>query len=86
MDPPKGVIDRIEKIFNKFYWCGVGSSNKIHWSAWSKIAKPKEQGGLGIRRIQDLVKAFALKMWFHFRENNSLWAQFMFSKILRPIA
>ncbi|GAA0169741.1 hypothetical protein LIER_24155 [Lithospermum erythrorhizon] len=40
MKVPSGVIDKMEKHFNKFLW---GESK--NWKTWSKVCKPYEKGG-----------------------------------------
>lgn len=45
-----------------------------------KICRLKEEGGLDIRRLNDVAKAFSYKLWWKFREGNSLWAEFMKAK------
>ncbi|XP_042051501.1 uncharacterized protein LOC121796786 [Salvia splendens] len=37
--------------------------------------KKTNEGGLGIRSLADSVEAFSLKMWWRFREQDSLWAR-----------
>lgn len=44
---------------------------------------PYEEEGLGIRNIHDISKAFAIKLWWQFRERKSLWATFLMSKYCR---
>ncbi|XP_058068516.1 uncharacterized protein LOC131217594 [Magnolia sinica] len=36
--------------------------SKHYWIAWKKIARPYEEGGLGIRKLKEVVKAMRLKM------------------------
>ena len=42
--------------------------------------RPREEGGLGIRRIADMVTAFSMKLWCNLRSSNSLWSCFMMKK------
>ncbi|KAL0281699.1 UNVERIFIED_CONTAM: putative ribonuclease H protein [Sesamum radiatum] len=53
---------------------------KIHWTKWSNVCYPTEEGGLGIRNLRDMVTAFSYKLWWRVRLNNSLWSQFTISK------
>ncbi|KAJ6731270.1 REVERSE TRANSCRIPTASE ZINC-BINDING DOMAIN-CONTAINING PROTEIN-RELATED-RELATED [Salix viminalis] len=77
--PPKSVMCRIERLFNKFLWSSKGQK-RIHWECWEDLCYPVEEGGLGMRRLKDLVKAMSLKLWWRFRTVNNLWSNFMKSK------
>ncbi|KAF9675131.1 hypothetical protein SADUNF_Sadunf09G0000200 [Salix dunnii] len=74
--PPKSVMCRIERLFNKFLWSSKGQK-RIHWECWEDLCYPVEEGGLGMRRLQDLVNAMSLKLWWRFRTVNNLWSNFM---------
>ncbi|KAL0283412.1 UNVERIFIED_CONTAM: hypothetical protein Sradi_7229600 [Sesamum radiatum] len=80
LKPPKYVMERIERIFNKFFWGNIGDQRKLIWSSWESVCYPTEEGGLGVRRIQDVVQAFQLKLWWRFRIQNSLWSHFLLEK------
>ncbi|KAJ6713550.1 RETROTRANSPOSON UNCLASSIFIED-LIKE PROTEIN [Salix purpurea] len=74
--PPKSVMCRIERLFNKFLWSSKGQK-RIHWECWEDLCYPVEKGGLGMRRLQDLVNAMSLKLWWRFRgvnvHDSSIW-------------
>ncbi|KAL0447058.1 UNVERIFIED_CONTAM: hypothetical protein Slati_1833700 [Sesamum latifolium] len=78
--PPKGVLDRIERMLNKFFWGSSGTTKRIHWSSWSRIGCPVAEGGLGVRQLTDTVSAFTHKLWWHFRTSSSLWSEFLNKK------
>ncbi|KAL2248543.1 UNVERIFIED_CONTAM: putative ribonuclease H protein [Sesamum indicum] len=80
LKPPKYVMERIERLFNKFLWGNTGEQRKLNWSSWDDICYPTEEGGFGVRRIQDVVHAFQLKLWWRFRNQSSLWALFLLEK------
>ncbi|KAJ6414226.1 hypothetical protein OIU84_006954 [Salix udensis] len=77
--PPKSVMYRIERLFNKFLWSSNGQK-RIHWECWEDLCYPVEEGGLGMRRLKDLVKAMSLKLWWRFCTVNNLLSNFMKSK------
>src|SRR4051812_16813326 len=61
---------------------------KYHWAKLEKLCFPQNEGGVGIRRIDDVVSAYAMKLWWRFRQNNNLWSNYMHDKfcaILHPI-
>ncbi|KAI3472963.1 hypothetical protein Pfo_029210 [Paulownia fortunei] len=80
LQPPKTVIHSIEQIMARFFWGSYGAQRRMHWASWDNICNPYEEGGLGIRKMADLIKTFSYKMWWRFREQSSLWAEFMFQK------
>ncbi|KAL2486999.1 Uncharacterized protein Adt_31755 [Abeliophyllum distichum] len=55
----------------------------MHWRRWKDICLPTDEGGLGFRRLEDVVQAFSLKLWWLFRSQQSLWAQFLLGKYCR---
>ncbi|WMV30576.1 hypothetical protein MTR67_023961 [Solanum verrucosum] len=51
-----------------------------HWAAWVDVCLPKKEGGLGFRSMFDISKAMYAKLWWRFRIQNTLWANFMWNK------
>ena len=41
---------------------------------------PGDKGGLGLRRLEDIHKAFSIKLWWSFRSLSPLWVTFMKAK------
>ncbi|XP_070055164.1 uncharacterized protein [Nicotiana tomentosiformis] len=71
MNPPKGTM-LMEKHFVNFFWGSVNGKNKYHWSSWHNMCIPKEVGGVGIRRIDDIIETFNMKRLWRFRTHPSL--------------
>ncbi|KAH0695796.1 hypothetical protein KY289_013278 [Solanum tuberosum] len=62
---------------------------KYHWASWETLSFPYEEGGIGVRKLEDTCKAFQIKQWWNFRTKNSLWSQFFRAKYCQrsnPIA
>ncbi|XP_035840262.1 uncharacterized protein LOC118487486 [Helianthus annuus] len=71
---PVAVIDSIEAIMRRFLWAGSNEEKKIPWVAWDVITRPKDEGGLGVNKIQDINDALLLKWAWRFKkESNCLW-------------
>ncbi|KAL9685919.1 hypothetical protein QQ045_023373 [Rhodiola kirilowii] len=70
---PKVVIKGIERLMRNFLW-DRGGSAKHHWVNWDQVCMPKDEGGLGIRKLSDVKKCLFNKLAFRFLQNNSIWA------------
>ena len=71
---PKYVTKRIEKIQRDFLWGGGRLERKAHLIKWKVVCSPKEEGGLGIRKIDVLNKALLGKwVWRYAYEKENLW-------------
>ncbi|RVX06635.1 putative ribonuclease H protein [Vitis vinifera] len=71
---PKSVTKRIEKIQRDFLWGGGSLERKAHLIKWKVVCSPKEEGGLGIRKIDVLNKALLGKwVWRYAYEKENLW-------------
>ncbi|KAG6466651.1 hypothetical protein ZIOFF_075555 [Zingiber officinale] len=75
--PPLEVLKKLEGVFASFFWSSVGHDRKVHWVAWRDICRPKQEGGLGIRRLSEVGAALSMKLWFRFREQSTQWARFL---------
>ncbi|KAL2498966.1 Uncharacterized protein Adt_24516 [Abeliophyllum distichum] len=80
MKPPKAILKKLEGIFARFLWDSRDDAPRLHWRRWKDLCIPTEEGRLGFRRLQALVDTFSLKLWWLFRSQQSLWAQFLLSK------
>lgn len=58
----------------------------MHTIAWEKICQEKAKGGLAIRNLKNMNKAFLAKLAWHFlHEPNRLWAQILWKKYGSPM-
>lgn len=52
--------------------------------AWDEVCQPKEQGGLGFKRFNDINMALLSKLAWHMaRDKDHLWVRLLRSKYLR---
>ncbi|CAH9113191.1 unnamed protein product [Cuscuta epithymum] len=68
-----------------FLWGSSHSKRKYHWVKWSHLCYPTEEGGLGIRSLSDIEKAFSIKLWWKWKTGDSLWANFFRSRYPRGL-
>lgn len=61
---PESILKAINSCLAKFLWGKDHDKKGLHLINWGTISKPKEGGGLGIRCVRALNKAYILKMWW----------------------
>lgn len=76
-DIPATVFRKIESIFANFFWGKSDWGNRKHWVAWVSLCLPVAEGGIGVRSISDVKKAFHLKLCWLLCTSDSVWADFM---------
>jgi len=78
---PIGVCKEIKKLQRKFLWGWGTKGRKIAWTSWDNICKAKEEGDLGIRRIELFNKALLAKwLWRLGSTEFGLWKEVLESK------
>lgn len=80
MNPPKGITKLMEKHFANFFWGTNEGKNKYHWSSWNNLCLPKDEGGAGVRKMEDIIDTLNIKRWWRFRTHPSLWANLLKNK------
>ncbi|XP_058111996.1 uncharacterized protein LOC131255315 [Magnolia sinica] len=64
---PSQVLASLESCFANFLWGWAGGKNKLHWRSWKAVSLAKEEDGLGIRKLVDIMTSFRLKMAWDIR-------------------
>eukprot|EP00253_Pinus_taeda_P035564 PITA_35564 len=73
---PKGVLEKIRKICSKFLWAGSAKDSLVlPWVAWDKIARPKDWGGWGIKRLPEFSLSLAAKSGWRLISMENLWTK-----------
>ena len=60
---PKDACNRIDRIIRDFWWGNTVEVRKLHTIAWDIICKPKEIGGVGIRKSEQFNQAILAKQY-----------------------
>lgn len=80
----KKCLEKFEKICNAFLWSGAPSSARGAKVSWKSLCSPKEEGRLGLRKLQDTSQVFGLKLiWLLFASNGSLWVAWIQKLLIR---
>ncbi|GJY25759.1 putative RNA-directed DNA polymerase [Tanacetum coccineum] len=75
---PTSVLLNIEQILRHFLWCHGSSGKGKSKVAWEIVCLPKEEGGLGIRRLECFNLALmATHVWKLLILKDSLWVKWI---------
>ncbi|XP_031126953.1 uncharacterized protein LOC116029190 [Ipomoea triloba] len=78
---PVSTCSEIDKICRNFLWGHSEDTRKIHIVSWAEVCKPRDEGGLGLRRARDFNMAFLTKLgWQMLTNETKLWVQVMKEK------
>ena len=81
---PAKCLDTIESMCSAFLWSGSLTQTHKAKVSWEYLCFPKEEGGLGIRKLRDSAKAFAMKLiWRIFTQSSSLWVSWVTHYLLK---
>ncbi|XP_071909727.1 uncharacterized protein [Coffea arabica] len=62
VSPPKSILATVERLFANFLWGIDEGESKHHWICWKDLCAAKEEGGVGLRSMADVVNAFSVKL------------------------
>lgn len=81
---PKRCLNTIEGMCATFFWsCSPHTHTKAK-VAWDDVCRPKDEGGLGIRRLTDTSRVLALSLiWRLLTNSGSLWVAWTKAYLLR---
>ncbi|VFQ83061.1 unnamed protein product [Cuscuta campestris] len=79
---PKSIINTLHAKMKNFLWGYTNGNAKHHWKSWEYMCKPKKEGGLGIRDLHQVQKAYSLKLIWKINHVENLWTNFMKAKYI----
>ncbi|KAK1309663.1 putative ribonuclease H protein [Acorus calamus] len=80
---PRTTIKAMEKIIRSFLWGGPTLKKTVHHVRWEQVCSPKEEGGLGLKRIAAWMKAaLGSRFWEIALCSKSLWVLWMTKRYL----
>jgi len=78
---PVAVCKSITRIQRRFLWGWGKEKEPISWVSWKMVCKPREEGGLGLRDIQNFNIALLPKWkWRLIGEEKGRWKEMVVSK------
>ena len=73
---PGKILEGIDRVNRNFLWGSSENKKKIHWVGWSKVTRPKLDGGLGIQAARGRNTALLAKLnWRFHTEEKAPWAR-----------
>ena len=80
---PKACLDEIDSICSKFLWKGKTDGPTAAKVSWEKVTTPREEGGLGLRKVGLWNIASVLKLiWILFFKPHSIWSHWYKTEVL----
>jgi len=74
MKMPKQVLRKVYQIQSRFLWGGTNNINKNHWVQWDDVCLPKDQGGLGVGKLEFVNLSLLAKWkWKLKHDTNDFW-------------
>lgn len=73
---PNSTCERIDKISRDFLWGNTEAKKGTHLIAWDKLCRPKNEGGIGLRKASLMNQALFMKVgWGLISKRDTLWAR-----------
>lgn len=73
---PKDCLKKIESLCSRFFWSDSIDGSKGAKVAWKHVCLPKNEGGLGLRRLTPWKQTLCLRLvWLLLSNNNSMWSK-----------
>ncbi|GJY18410.1 hypothetical protein Tco_0389901 [Tanacetum coccineum] len=75
---PMGIINHIEQLMSGFLWCQGDMKRGKAKVLWEDVCLPKQEGGLGIRRLENFnVALMCTHVWKIVTRKESLWVKWI---------
>jgi len=84
---PKKIIRAIEQKLNRFLWNGKDEGIARAKVSWNMLCLPKEEGGLGIKKLEEWNRAAMMRhIWSFFVRSGSLWVVWVHAVLLKGMS
>jgi hypothetical protein len=82
---PKGVLEKAHKLYFNYLWNGCTSYKGSHWVKWKSVAKPKIQGGWGLKNVHIFCQDLTTRSMWSFITKTSVWIKILVQKYMAPL-
>lgn len=80
---PKQCLKEIDQLCAAFLWSRPDLNPKKAKIAWSEVCKPRTEGGLGLRPLEETNKVCILKLIWRILSGKSLWVEWIHHYLIR---
>ena len=80
---PSACLKEVEKLCSAFLWSGPELNGKKAKVSWGEICKPKQEGGLGVKRLKEVNLVCSLKLLWRILSANTLWVNWIQTYLIR---
>ncbi|XP_048627704.1 uncharacterized protein LOC125596654 [Brassica napus] len=81
---PRKCIQEIDSLCAAFLWSGADMNTNKAKVSWKDYCRPKEEGGLGLRSLEEANQVSCLKLvWRILSSKNSLWVKWVRRYLIR---
>ncbi|CAN1245063.1 Putative ribonuclease H protein At1g65750 [Linum grandiflorum] len=81
---PIDICNKIDQRIRNFVWGSLPDGRKPHLVSWDDVCRPKNQGGLGLRRAKELNDAYLIKLgWTLVSQPSVFWVRLLRAKYLK---
>jgi len=85
---PHSISTQLNRFHRNFLWKNATSNSRVPLIAWDTVCKPKNKGGLGLRRADSVNAAFQCKLAWRLKSGYSwlgnytknLWDRYTFKQ------
>jgi len=79
---PISTTNKMDVARKRFFWQGGHLKRKYHLIKWSKITKPKDKGGLGVKDYRKKNINLLCKWWWKAENGCGIWMDIISKKYL----
>ncbi|XP_026378693.1 uncharacterized protein LOC113273144 [Papaver somniferum] len=80
---PCTVIKQVESAIRNFLWSGDAEKRKYFTVLYDDLCLSKREGGLGIKKLNDVNRDMLINLWISIRDSNKIWARFLRAKYFK---
>jgi ribonuclease HI len=82
---PRSISTSLDRIFKNFWWgFPIHKSRNLSLKSWNSICSPKDEGGLGFRKMHDFNLALIAKLgWKLLSNSDCLWVNQLQRKYIK---